>query len=115
MKIKARFFIPFAALLLASPAMAQTKYRFEAFAAVNIPQDKHFEIGYPQTTVPMKATYEFSPGGRGGVRFGADFMNLYGETATELSSRGLLALGDERCAPTRRGMLYLNTVTAALI
>jgi oxygen-independent coproporphyrinogen-3 oxidase len=48
-------------------------------------------------------------------RFGADFMSLYGEAATELSSRGLLVLRDERCAPTRRGMLYLNTVTAALI
>lgn len=48
-------------------------------------------------------------------RFGADFMSLYGEAATELASRGLLSLGDERCAPTRRGMLYLNTITAALI
>jgi len=47
-------------------------------------------------------------------RFGADFMSLYGETATELESRGLLVLSDERCAATRRGMLYLNTVTAAL-
>ena len=48
-------------------------------------------------------------------RFGADFMSLYGEAATELESRGLLVLRDERCAPTRRGMLYLNTVTASLI
>jgi oxygen-independent coproporphyrinogen-3 oxidase len=48
-------------------------------------------------------------------RFGAEFMSLYGEAATELSSRGLLVLRDGRCAPTRRGMLYLNTVTAALI
>jgi oxygen-independent coproporphyrinogen-3 oxidase len=48
-------------------------------------------------------------------RFGADFMSLYGETATELESRGLLVLRDERCAPTRRGMLFLNTVTAALM
>jgi oxygen-independent coproporphyrinogen III oxidase len=48
-------------------------------------------------------------------RFGADFMSLYGEPASELASRGLLVLRDERCAPTRRGMLYLNTVTAALM
>jgi oxygen-independent coproporphyrinogen-3 oxidase len=48
-------------------------------------------------------------------RFGADFMRLYGESATELASQGLLVLSDERCAPTRRGMLYLNTVTAALM
>jgi oxygen-independent coproporphyrinogen-3 oxidase len=48
-------------------------------------------------------------------RFGADFMSLYGETAIELESQGLLVLRDERCAPTRRGMLYLNTVTAALM
>jgi oxygen-independent coproporphyrinogen-3 oxidase len=48
-------------------------------------------------------------------RFGADFMSLYGTPATELSSRGLLVLRDERCAPTRRGMLFLNTVIAALV
>jgi len=48
-------------------------------------------------------------------RFGADFMSLYGTPAAELSSQGLLVLRDERCAPTRRGMLYLNTVTAALM
>jgi len=48
-------------------------------------------------------------------RFGADFMSLYGKPATELSSRGLLVLRDERCAPTRRGMLFLNTVIAALM
>ncbi|MDO8943337.1 MAG: hypothetical protein Q7U75_09150, partial [Desulfobacterales bacterium] len=48
-------------------------------------------------------------------RFSADFMSLYGTPATELSSRGLLVLRDERCAPTRRGMLFLNTVIAALM
>jgi hypothetical protein len=42
-------------------------------------------------------------------------MSLYGKPATELSSRGLLVLRDERCAPTRRGMLFLNTVTATLM
>jgi oxygen-independent coproporphyrinogen-3 oxidase len=48
-------------------------------------------------------------------RFGADFMSLYGKPVTELESRGLLVRSNERCAPTRRGMLYLNTVTAALV
>jgi oxygen-independent coproporphyrinogen-3 oxidase len=48
-------------------------------------------------------------------RFGADFMGLNGEAATELVSRGLLVLRNGRCAPTRRGMLFLNTVTAALV
>jgi oxygen-independent coproporphyrinogen-3 oxidase len=48
-------------------------------------------------------------------RFGADFMSVYGKPATELESRGLLVLRDERCAPTRRGMLFLNTVIAALM
>lgn len=48
-------------------------------------------------------------------RFGEDFMEVRGKTAAELQSQGLLTLDAERCAPTRRGMLYLNTVTAALI
>jgi oxygen-independent coproporphyrinogen-3 oxidase len=47
-------------------------------------------------------------------RFGVDFMERCGKTAADLRSRGLLTLDAERCAPTRRGMLYLNTVTAAL-
>ena len=48
-------------------------------------------------------------------RFGVDFMERCGKTAADLQSQGLLALDPERCAPTRHGMLYLNTVTAALI
>jgi coproporphyrinogen III oxidase-like Fe-S oxidoreductase len=42
-------------------------------------------------------------------------METRGKTAADLQSQGLLALDSERCALTRRGMLYLNTVTAALI
>jgi oxygen-independent coproporphyrinogen-3 oxidase len=48
-------------------------------------------------------------------RFGADFMKMRGKTVADLQSQGLLTLDAERCAPTRRGMLYLNTVTAALV
>ena len=89
---KARFFIPLAVLLLACPALAQTQYRFEVFAAANLPQDKHFEIGYPQSSTPMKGTYQWSPGARGGVRFGADcwghwgqdFNYSYGANATKI-------------------------------
>ena len=48
-------------------------------------------------------------------RFGVDFMQVHGAAAAELQSQGLLRLEDERCAPTRSGMLYLDTVTAALM
>jgi oxygen-independent coproporphyrinogen-3 oxidase len=48
-------------------------------------------------------------------RFGVDFMKMHGKSAVDFQSRGLLTLDDGRCAPTRRGMLYLNAVTAALV
>jgi oxygen-independent coproporphyrinogen-3 oxidase len=48
-------------------------------------------------------------------RFGVDFMQVHGDAVAGLQSQGLLRLEDERCAPTRRGMLFLNTVTATLI
>jgi oxygen-independent coproporphyrinogen-3 oxidase len=48
-------------------------------------------------------------------RFGVDFMMRHGVAAVELQSQGLLRLEDGRCAPTLRGMLYINTVTAALV
>jgi hypothetical protein len=79
MKNKARYLIPFAALLLASPAMAQTKYRFEFYGSANYPLKKNFTIGYPQSTVPMKGTYEFSVGARGGARFGSDMWRHWGQ------------------------------------
>jgi len=75
----ARFLIPLAALLLACPALAQTQYRFEFFAAATLPQDKHFEIGYPQSSIPMQGTHEWSPGARGGVRMGADTWHHWGQ------------------------------------
>jgi oxygen-independent coproporphyrinogen-3 oxidase len=48
------------------------------------------------------------------ARFGLDFNARYGAAAEELAARGLLALENGRCAPTRQGMLFLNTVVAAL-
>jgi oxygen-independent coproporphyrinogen-3 oxidase len=47
-------------------------------------------------------------------RFGVDFMQAHGGAATELQAQGLIRLADGRCAPTLRGMLYVNTVAAAL-
>lgn len=48
-------------------------------------------------------------------RFGVDFNERFGAAAAELQGRRLLTLSEGRCAPTLRGMLYLNTVTAALV
>ncbi len=89
-----RFFIPLAVLLLACAAVAQERaqYRLEVFAAANVPQDKDFEMSFPQTVTPMKATHEWSPGVRGGVRLGADnwrrwgqeFNYSYGTNATKI-------------------------------
>jgi oxygen-independent coproporphyrinogen-3 oxidase len=47
-------------------------------------------------------------------RFGRDFNEIYGAAAHDLAGRGLLALENGRCAPTRQGMLFLNTVVAFL-
>lgn len=47
-------------------------------------------------------------------RFGVDFIEVFGAAVSDLTSQGLLSLTAERCAATRRGMLYLDTVTAAL-
>lgn len=47
-------------------------------------------------------------------RFGKDFRSLFGPAADELAARGLLRLGRGCCAPTRQGMLYLNSVLSAL-
>jgi coproporphyrinogen III oxidase-like Fe-S oxidoreductase len=47
-------------------------------------------------------------------RFGVDFIEVFGAAASDLTSQGLLRLTAERCVATRRGMLFLDTVTAAL-
>jgi opacity protein-like surface antigen len=66
-------------IALSSPAVSQTKYRFEVFGAANFPFDKNFEITVPQSTVPIKGKHEFSAGGRGGVRFGGDLKGHWGQ------------------------------------
>jgi coproporphyrinogen III oxidase-like Fe-S oxidoreductase len=48
------------------------------------------------------------------ARFGRDFNEICGAAADDLAGRGLLTLENGRCAPTRQGMLFLNTVVAAL-
>ena len=48
-------------------------------------------------------------------RFGVDFMQVHGDAVAGLQSQGLLRVEAGRCAPTLRGMLFLNTVTAALM
>lgn len=48
------------------------------------------------------------------ARFGRDFRDICGPAADELAERGLIRLENSRCEPTRQGMLYLNSVVAAL-
>jgi hypothetical protein len=80
MKTLARFLIPLTLVLIAtSPALAEYKYRFEVFGAANAPLKKNFEITTPQSTYPMKGTQEFSLGGRGGMRLGADSLGHWGQ------------------------------------
>jgi hypothetical protein len=74
----ARSFLPLVVVLFSIPALASSRYRLEFFAAGNMPQEKKFEIAYPQSTVPMKGTYEWSPGARGGIRFGSDYQRHWG-------------------------------------
>jgi len=48
-------------------------------------------------------------------RFGVDFVQAHGDAAAGLESQGLIRLKNGRCAPTLRGMLYINTVAAVLV
>jgi oxygen-independent coproporphyrinogen III oxidase len=48
-------------------------------------------------------------------RFEVDFMQVHGDAVAGLQLQGLLRVEAGRCAPTLRGMLFLNTVTAALM
>jgi opacity protein-like surface antigen len=83
MKRASRFYTLLAILLfLAAPALAQqkdTQYRFELFAAGNVPISKDFILGLPQFTPAIEGTHRYSAGARGGVRFGADFKKHWGE------------------------------------
>ncbi len=82
MKKVARFYPSLAIVLfMVAPAFAQDKnqYRFELFAAGNIPISKDFILGLPQFSPPLKGTHHYSAGARGGVRFGVDFKKHWGE------------------------------------
>lgn len=80
MKTIARFYPSLAILLfMVAPAFAQNQYRFELFAAGNIPRDKDFFIGVPQFSPPILVSHQFSAGVRGGIRVGADFKKHWGE------------------------------------
>jgi len=80
MKTAVRMIAPLAMLLFGvASAFAQTEYRFEIFAAAGVPLDKDFLLGLPQASPPVNGTFDFSPGVRGGVRFGADFKKYWGE------------------------------------
>ena len=48
-------------------------------------------------------------------RFGVDFEERFGAAAADLRDQQLLTLTNGRWAATLRGMLYLNSVTAALL
>jgi opacity protein-like surface antigen len=68
------------ALILPSYAQGQEKrYRFEFFGGINIPMDKNYQIGPPQSDTIIDSKHEFSPGGQGGVRFGIDGARYWGQ------------------------------------
>jgi opacity protein-like surface antigen len=80
MKTIARCYPSIAILLfMVAPASAQNQYRFELFAAGNLPRDKDFFIGVPQFSPPLQVSHQFSAGARGGIRVGADFKKHWGE------------------------------------
>lgn len=82
MKTVSRFSASLVILLfMVAPAFAQNQnqYRFELFAAGNIPVSKNFIVGLPQLTPPVEGNHHFSAGARGGIRFGVDFKKHWGE------------------------------------
>jgi opacity protein-like surface antigen len=68
--------------ILAASAHAQTYYRFEVYGSANIPSEKGFQIGMPQSTTPLDGKLHLSPGLRGGVRFGVDGLHHWGQDIT---------------------------------
>lgn len=80
MKRHAILIVAFAGvLIIAASAHAETYYRFELYSSANIPLDKNFEIGLPQSTVPLHGSLTFSPGVRGGIRVGVDGVGHWGQ------------------------------------
>lgn len=66
-------------VLPAAASHAQVRYRFELYGSANVPLDKDFEIGPPQSLVSLPGEEQFSPGFRGGIRIGADGFGHWGE------------------------------------
>jgi len=48
-------------------------------------------------------------------RFGVDFSVGYRETIHALDSEGLISFAENRCALTRKGMLYLDSIAAMFL
>jgi len=87
----ARFLIFSLALLVLIPlASAQErKYRFEFFGGAGYPLEKEFVISYPQSTIPIQGSHQFSTGGQGGVRFGLDGHRYWGQDYSYSYSQNL--------------------------
>jgi len=70
-------------LLFALPAIAQVQYRLEFYGGITIPQDKDFDIDFPQfpqlNPVRGSYTHDFSPGAHGGIRIGVDSKGHFGQ------------------------------------
>lgn len=80
MRKSLRLLFPLVAVAMAAaPVFAQNQYRFEVFGGGNFPMDKDFEISFPQSSVPMQGTHQFSAGGRGGIRLGVDGPGHWGQ------------------------------------
>ncbi len=95
MKKALRILVPLLAVLTALPAYAQEnpkKYRFEFFGGLNLPLNKDFEIGFPQSVPMIQGKHEFSPGGIGGVRFGIDGRRYWGQDYAYSYSAGFSRL-----------------------
>lgn len=66
-------------LMVATASSQERKYRFEFFGQATRPLDKHYEIGYPQSSSPVPGEHQFSWGGGGGVRMGIDGAKYWGQ------------------------------------
>ena len=48
-----------------------------------------------------------------GVRFGMDFQEVFGEVIADFEKDGLLSVSRGRCALTRRGLAFADSISAA--
>ena len=47
-------------------------------------------------------------------KFGVNFQQQFSDTLEGLEERGLIGIAQNRCALTRKGMLFLDSVTSML-